>query len=92
MYAAIRGELDRVRLLVEAGADPNAVPEDVARDLDLGQYRWTAERHAAAQGHWAVVDYLAPLTGSRARGKSPLRETQDDPTRFPLQGEPFDEF
>src|SRR6516164_3077778 len=42
MYAAIRGDLDMVRLLVEAGADPNAVPEDVARNLDIGQYGWTA--------------------------------------------------
>jgi hypothetical protein len=92
MYAAIRGDLDMVRLLVEAGADPNAVPEDVARNLDIEQHGWTAKRHAAAQGYWDVSDYLAPLTGCRARGKSPIGETQGDPTNPPSLAEPFDEF
>jgi ankyrin repeat protein len=92
MYAAIRGDLDMVRLLVEAGADPDALPEEVARDLDYDQYGWTAQRHAAALGHWAVVDFLARLGGSRARGKSLPCEMQVDLENPRSQDEPFDEF
>jgi ankyrin repeat protein len=91
MHAASRGDLDMVRLLVEAGADPNALAEHVVCDLDRAQYGWTAKQQAAARGHWSVVDYLAPLTRPRAKGKSPSCEMHDERTNPPSQDEPFDE-
>ena len=77
MYAAARGRLDVVRILVEAGADVNVVAEDL---LDLppmpfleplyqsaALWGMSALAYAAGYGHDAVADFLATRTSAELR-------------------------
>jgi Ankyrin repeats (many copies) len=77
MYAAARGRLDVVRVLVAAGADVNVVAEDL---LDLPPlpfleplyesatlWGMSALAYAAGYGRDAVCDFLAPRTSATLR-------------------------
>jgi hypothetical protein len=81
MYAA-QGDLDLVRLLVEAGADPNALAEEfVEVDRDC-RFR-TPLFWAALAGRREVVEYLAPLTHPDLRAMVPalLRQRREQEMR-----------
>ena len=55
MIAALSGDLDVVQLLVEAGANVNAVDE----------YKNTALRKASENSHQDVLNYLYQLTNAK---------------------------
>src|SRR5947209_11582958 len=81
MYAAARGDLDVVKALVEAGADVNALAEDLSGDLDgfdyLDEAFQNAELHgltalvyAVIYGHTEVKAYLAKRTSAGLRSQA----------------------
>lgn len=61
MYAA-GTNLEMVRHLVEAGADPNAVPEDFDPEIAPSRLGRPALFRALVADRRDVADYLAPLT------------------------------
>jgi ankyrin repeat protein len=72
MYAAGRGDLEVVRMLVEAGADPNALMEDVDPLVDPDQRGQSALHSAAWHGHEDLVNFLRPLTDPWLRARAEL--------------------
>jgi ankyrin repeat protein len=81
MYAAIRGDLEIVKALVEAGADVNALAEDLSADLDDFEFLdeafanaelWglTALVYAILYGHAEVKQYLARRTRPDLRAQA----------------------
>jgi ankyrin repeat protein len=81
MCAAARGDLEIVRVLVEAGADVNALAEDLSGDLDEFTFLdeayqegelhgMTALLYATLYGHAGVRKYLAPLTSAELRSQA----------------------
>ncbi len=81
-YAA-EGELALVQLLVEAGADPNAVAEDFIPEVDADCRFRSALFWAALAGRRDVADYLAPLTHPELRRRIPelLRRRREQEAR-----------
>lgn len=82
MYAA-GGDLALVQLLVEAGAEPNALAEDFDPEIYADCRLRSALFWAALAGRQAVVEYLAPLThpGLRARVPDLLRQRREQESR-----------
>ncbi len=85
MYAAIRGDLEIVQALVEAGADVNAVAVDLSGDLDEFSFLDEAYQHgelegltallyAILYGHTAVRKYLLRLTRADLRAQARAAE------------------
>jgi ankyrin repeat protein len=81
MSAAARGDLEIVRALVEAGADVNALAEDLSGDLDEFPYLDEAFQHAELHGmttlmyavvyeHAEVKAYLYRLTNPELRAQA----------------------
>jgi len=80
-YAAEVG-LDLVKLLITAGADPNALAEDFVA-VDEGCRFRTPLFWAALAGRQEVVEYLAPLTHPDLRRMVPelLRQRREQEAR-----------
>jgi ankyrin repeat protein len=89
MAAASRGDLEIVKALVEAGADVNALAEDLSDDLDEFEYLdevfqnaeahgMTALLYAVVYGHAEVKAYLTSLTdpGLRAQARAVERRAR----------------
>jgi ankyrin repeat protein len=81
MSAASRGDLDIVQALVEAGADVNALADDLSGDLDAFPYLeeafqnaelhgMTALVYAVLYGHAEVKAYLSRRTGPELRAQA----------------------
>jgi ankyrin repeat protein len=90
MYAAARGDLEMVKALVEAGADVNALAEDLSGDLDEFDYLdeafqngelhgLTALVYSVIYGHTKVKAYLAKLTDAKlhSQAKAVERRARD---------------
>jgi hypothetical protein len=82
MYAA-QGDRELVRLLVAAGADPNALAEDFVSELDEGCRYRSALFWAALAGRQEVNDFLGPLTHPELRARLPelLRQRREEESR-----------
>jgi hypothetical protein len=82
MYAA-QGGLELVRLLVEAGADPNALAEDFIPEVDEGCRYRSALFWAALAGREEVMGFLGPLTHPELRARLPelLRQRREQASR-----------
>jgi ankyrin repeat protein len=89
MAAATRGDLEIVKVLVEAGADVNALAEDLSDDLDEFEFLdeafqegelhgMTALLYAVLYGHTEVKKYLSKATspGLRAQAKAVERRAR----------------
>jgi ankyrin repeat protein len=72
MIAALEGYLPMAQLLVEAGANPNAVAEDVTSNIDWGCRGRSALFLAVREGHGEVAEFLAPLTDPWLRIRAEL--------------------
>ena len=81
MYAAIRGDLQIVKALVEGGADVNALASDLSGDLDEFEFLdeayqraeldgLTSLLYATLYGHAEVKKYLARLTRADLRSQA----------------------
>jgi hypothetical protein len=81
MMAAAQGRLDIVEVLIQAGADVNAVVDDMSGELD--QFRFleelfamgrlsgiTALGYAVLYGHERVCDYLSPRTATALQSEA----------------------
>src|SRR2546421_6598467 len=90
MDAAARGDLEMVKALVAAGADVNALAEDLSGDLDefdyLDEAFQNAELHgltalvyAVIYGHTKVKAYLAKMTSPElcSQAKAVERRARD---------------
>ena len=80
-------DLDIVKVLVEGGADVNALAEDLSGDLDEFEFLDEAFQHAELDGltalvyavlygHTKVKEYLAPLTNAELRAQARKIERQ----------------
>jgi hypothetical protein len=67
MAAASAGHLGIVRILVAAGADPDALAEDSERDIAWDRRGESALFLAIKGGHRDVAEYLAPRTSPHLR-------------------------
>src|SRR5262249_5204768 len=81
MYAAARGDLEMVEALVDAGAEVNALAEDMSGDLDEFEYLDEAFQYAELHGltaliyaivyeHADVKAYLFRLTNPELRAQA----------------------
>jgi ankyrin repeat protein len=80
---AAQGDLELVRLLVAAGADPNALAEDFDAEIDEDCHYRCALFWAALAGRQDVVDFLSPLTHPELRARIPelLRRRREQESR-----------
>jgi ankyrin repeat protein len=83
LMSAAQGDLSLVKVLVEAGADPNALAEDFVPDIDEDCRYQSALFWAALAGRQDVVEYLAPLTNPDLRRRVPdlIRRRREWETR-----------
>lgn len=67
MEAATAGHLEMVRRLLQAGADPNVLPEHHDRKIAPDAYGESAFFFALCLGDRALIDLLAPVTQPAVR-------------------------